>query len=36
MFFYVMVGQVQLQEETEEKLRKRKFVMLTGPRNKRQ
>lgn len=37
VFFYEMVGQVRPLEETEERLRKKKkkVVILTGPRNSR-
>lgn len=32
-FFYEKASQVQPQEETEERLRKTKFIILTGPRD---
>lgn len=34
-FFYAMTSQVTSQEETEERLRKTQFDMLTGPRDRR-
>ena len=35
VFFNEMVSQVQQQEETQERLGKRKFIILTGPRDRR-
>ena len=35
VFFYKKVSQVQPQEETEEGLRKTKFIALMGPRDRR-
>lgn len=34
-FFYEMVGQVWTQGETEERLRKKQCIVLTGPRDGR-
>lgn len=36
VFVFEMVSQAEPQEETEERLRKTEFVILTGPRDRRQ